>query len=672
MEKLAEKEKREVLDRNYDKLTLEEQRELHELFQDKNIALDMKKKLEKVIFRYPAPTPAEYLDHRNGWITKAFQDSVYDHVKEDFLEILDPVKNYSQIIEYGATRTGKSYMSRMLIHYIIIYIHCFRHPQLYYGLAPTTNLSIYIMSFVAEKVNQLLLDPIYKILEMSPRFKKEKFQDKVAEEQYKNGLDNIHWSKAGTGSKLTLESQLTLNIGTDFMSFIGSDLLFLTVSEINFFIEKAGVSHEQIFQLYSDGVARIKATVGDNYLGCVYLDSSANDEENPIERYILDELPKQKDAFFRQRAKWEENEEGRKAIGSVKLPIWEKTGEIFTVCKGDKNFVPKIIDDKDELKQTPKNLIVSVPIDLRDNFKRNILKAIKDDCGIPTRKENKFIQDMNIVDDLFNNKLLPNIEFAIIADASQPPEKLIWDKIHNKFFSKYDIGKYVVSRAHGSARFIGLDPAYSVKGDTFGIAMCHKEWSKDLNKIMYVFDFCFGIEGEDTGINLDAISHFILDLTEKGMVHINSVAIDQFQSQSLIQTLTRYGINISKQSVDRDVIPYTAFHTYLLSRNIKMGKNIIIKNNLNSLITTDRKGKEVIDHTQGRLEKIYNGNFELSSCGINAKDCSDSACQAFYLAVSDPEAPSVIYEEENMKHSDHSLENLAIICKTYEQIHKYY
>jgi len=666
-------ELRKVIDQNYDSLSLEEQKELHKIFHDKSIKNELKNRLNKIIFRYPAPTPLEYLDHKNGWVTKAFSDSIYDHVKEDFLEILDQTKNYQQIIEYGATRLGKSYLARMLIHYIVIYIHCLRHPQLYYGLAPTTNLSIYIMSFVAEKVNQLLLKPIYDIFDMSPRFNKIKFQDQVVEEQYKKGLDEIYWSKAATFGNLTLESKLTLNLGTDFMSFIGSDLLFLIVSEINFFIEKAGTSHEQIFQLYSDGVARIRATVGNNYLGMVYLDSSANDEENPIEKYILNDLKKEENVFFRQRAKWEEKNNIRKAIGSIKLPKWIETGKTFIICKGDKTYPSKIIENKNELKKIPKNLIRYIPIDLKQNFKENILRAIKNDCGEPTKRENKFIQDINIILSLFDNKYLYNIESLVYADASEAPENLIWNQVRDKFFSKVNQNRYVINRASLEPRYIGLDLAYSTKGDLFGISMLHKEWSRELNKIIYVTDFNFGIIGKDKGINLEAGTYFILDLINIGNIIVQGVYVDQFQSQTLIQILQRCKIEAKRNSVDKTLEPYQTMITFMINGQLKAGKNIFLKNNLDSLVLETRSGKEIIDHTKGATEHIYNGNFEYSSCGINEKDISDAECQAFWGSFSDDlTRPFTIYEEENAKFSSNKEEIKPIISKAYNKIHNYY
>ena len=662
------------IDNNYDSLSLQEKQELHKLFFNKSAPTELKQKLEKIIFRLSPPTPQEYLDHANGWITKAFADSIYEYIKEDFCEILSEEKNYSQAVEYGATRLGKSYLARMIIHYIVIYVHCLRHPQLYYGLSPTTSLSIYIMSFVAEKTNQLLLKPIYDIFDMSPRFKRVDRQDLVAVRQKEIGLETIVWSKAATFGHLTLESKLSLNTGTDFMSFIGADLLFLVVSEINFFIEKAGATHDQIFQLYTDGLARIRATVGNNYLGMVFLDSSANDLDNPIEQYILGELKNQESVFFRQRSKWEVKDGKRKQLGPNKFPKWMKTGEEFKVCIGDNNTQARIIEDEKELLNLPAKLIYKIPIDLKENFKQNINKAIKDDLGLPTKRENKFVQDPKDILSIFNNKFLYNIEGLLYADASEMPQELLWKQLYKFYFIKYtEATPLILKRAPNEPRYIGLDLAHSIKGDIQGIAMLHKEWSRRINKIIFVHDFCFGIGGKTKGINLEAGTFLILDLIQRGLVQIKGVYVDQFQSQTLIQNLERYKILAVKQSVDKTLEPYQAYYTYIINEQIKGGKNVFWKNNLDSLISIkDDRGKDKIDHSMGTTENIYTGNFEYSKAGINAKDVSDASCQAFWGALNDDTThPSVCYEDENDKVNP-EVDKSNSIKLAFSKLHKYY
>lgn len=651
----------QIVSNNYETLSLEEKKMLHDLFlNNEDETSELFSKLQNIIFRKIPPTPEEYLDHKNGWITKAFEESLYDHVKEDFCDILDQSNNYNQVVEYGATRTGKSFLERMIIHYMFIFVHCLRHPQLYYGLGPTTKLSIYIMSFVTEKANQLLLDPIYKLFEMSPRFKRIHLQDKVKEVQEQEGLDTIVWSKAGTGSKITVESGLTLGIGTDFLSFIGSDLLALFVSEIAFFIQQAGTTHEEIFQLYSDGLERIKATVGDNYLGLIYLDTSANDTENSIEQYILNDLQYQNKVFFKNRTRWEAR--------PYLFPIWQEKGETFTVCTGNNKYPAKIIDNEEELKGIPKDLLIDVPIDAKEDFERNLIKAIKDIAGKPTRRENKFISDVHIIDNLFDEKI-KNIEGNIICDTADNPEQFIWNIIKDQFFSKYGFDKYVYYRAPNEPRYIHLDIAHSARGDLFGFGMGHKELTND-NKIKYVIDMAFPIAPGDNGINITAVEQFIYDLINIGNIYVKQVASDSFQNKMLEQNLKRMGINIVQYSVDRTIDAYLEFHHQLHAGMVKAGRNIFLKNNLNSLIVVDQNGKEKIDHTQDKAEKYYNGNWDYSKAGTHMKDVSDTVAGIVYHMVNDNETyPSTIYEHENKKlYSEDDVEKKELIDEALSQM----
>jgi len=676
----TEQKIQEYIHSQYNDLSLDEQRQIHQLylFHQKHPEKfsTLTKKLEKFIFKITPPTPEEYLDHRNGWITKPFEATLFPHVREDFIEILNQDSNYEQIVEYGATRCGKSHMARMIIHYIIIYLHCLRHPQLYYNLAPTTSLSIYLMSFTNEKLNQILLEPIYKIFKMCPRMRKERFKEKVGEQQYKFGNEDIFWSTASTFGHLTLASDVSLNTGTDFLSFMGSDLLFLSVSEINFFIEQAGTTHEEIFQLYSDGLERIQATVGDNYLGMVYLDSSANDVDNSIEKYILNDLQHQKGVFYKDRARWDCEQHQKK------YKVWLKNKDnpnkvsTFKVCTGDGSTPPQIINSEQELKTINSNLIIDVPIDLYDAFKRNITKSIKDIAGKPTTSENKFIQDMNLVNNMWDKNLF-NIIDSVVADASETPENLIWNKIKPDLFTMTIDNKWKLKRANSEPRFLHVDHAFSTKGDLLGIAMGHFERSIELQKTLNVLDFAFVIRSGHTGINLQAVEQFILDLKYIGNVFLKLVSSDSFQSATMKQNLNRNDIDTIILSVDRTVDAYINFLNLLYEETVRVGRNIFLKNNMGSLMTTKAtkdtkvKGKEKIDHSKGKMEKIYNGDWTKSSAGKHGKDCSDPCAGVLFNMSNSDIISSTIYEKENMKLSIKVEDKKIIMGDAMEKLHQF-
>lgn len=637
----------------YDDLSEEEKRYLHELFKMEEEAGTLGEnyqRLEKIIFKKRPPTAHEFLDPKNKWLSKRYLDTIYPHVKQDFIDIIDEHKNYFQIVQYGATRIGKSSLARLLILYTIVFIHHLRDPQLYYKVAPSTSLCIYLLAFKFDKTKQLLLKPFFNLLQQSERFVQVKFQDQVPKTQAELGLDYIVYSKAATVGEITLASGLQVVMGNDDpLSIIGADIIQMYISEIAFFIENAGATEEEIFRIYTDGVDRIHATVGNAYLAFIYLDTSANHSESIIEKYIINQLqkdqgpstPERPGIFFRWNARWE-------VLPKEKYPLWAETGATFSVCTGNGSIPAHIITEAAD--ETPQSLIVEVPIDLKPAFERNLLKSIKDIAGRPTSSENKLIQHNKLLLQLFDNPILPNVEGLIVADASNSPEKLIWNQIVDKFFIKYDGVNYAIKRAMREPRVIGIDIAHSVKGDLYGIAMIHKEQSIELKEVIYVHDFSFPIGPGEHGINLEAVQQFIIDLIEIGHVPVSHVVFDKFQSVSLEQFLQRRGVETLRQSTDATLDPYLFYLTCLLSKSglVKAGKNIFLKNNLDSLYRIKEHNKhERIDHTYGKMNNQYFGDWEHSKCGENAKDVSDASCQALYCIHQDEHYPYTIYEREN-------------------------
>jgi len=664
--------KKSVVQKEYDKLSKREKELLYTLYhKERDTFSDEYLKLSKVIFKQIPPTPEEFLDWRNGWLPRHFSENIYDWVKEDFCSMLNNKKHYSHIVLYGATRMGKSFCAILLILYIIIYTHHLRDMAMYYNLAGGTSLSVYILSFNYDKTYQLYLQPIYNVLRDSERFKQVKFQDQVIHEQEKYGCDTIVYSKASLVGEITLASNLKIVMGNnDALSIIGNNILMGVISEIAFFIENDGATEDQIFRLYSDLVDRINATVGKSYLAFTFLDTSANDSESVIEEYILKTLRYKEDVLFRWRKRWDIKELVKKFF-----PVYHKTKETFPICIGDGSIPAKIIYNTNELSEIPINLIEHVPIDAMDDFERNLIKSIKDIAGQPTTNESKFIQKNSLIDDIFDNQCLENIEGGLICDSGDTPSKLIYNKIYDSFFVKFHGDMKVLKRASKEPRYAGIDLSYAIKGDVTGVSIGHKEWSRKNNCIIYVCDFCFAVLPGENGINIESVGYFIKDLFESGVAFAN-VVFDTFQSEQLSQFLTRNTIPNFKNSVDTSLNPYLNLYSLLISKQVKSGKNIFLRNNLKSLYRMrNQKKQERIDHSKGTLEYKYFNDWDTSKCGTHAKDVSDAMTNWIYVASQDDYLPMVSYEDENEKmkkiinvNNFSDTEKKDILFKNYQKI----
>jgi hypothetical protein len=636
-----------VLENQYNTLSLDDKKKVYKAYfsDSTNEEIDeIKRQLKLLIFKEIPPTGEEFLNPTFGWLPKAVTDSIYPHIKEDFLKIIDGGNDYKHLVFYGATRLGKTFLARLLIIYTIIFIHHLREPALFYNLSPLTDLCIYFISFKFDKTRQLYLKPIFKILERSKRFVQVKFQDKVAIEQEKYGCKKIIYSKASTVGEITLSSGLQIILGNDDPAdLVGGDILQCYISEIAFFIEKAGAREDEIFRLYTDVYDRIEATSGHNFLSYIYLDSSANYADSLIENHIIKKLQFEKDTYFKWRSRWEAR--------PYLFPIWEKTGETFKVITGNGSIPATLVEHASQLANIPPDLIDNVPIDVRKQYEQNLIKSIKDIGGKPTSNESKFIQNKMFIDSIFDNANLKNILTSIKADAEEIPDNLILKQIEQDLFIRTVDGSLMLQRASKEIRYIGLDLSYSVGGDATGISMVHKEYSTELKNTVYVADFSFSILPRNKAINLEAINDFIWELVTKVKVPVRGVFLDTFYSEAL-QNLERKKIAVTRQSVDKFIEPYQFLLTLMANNLLKAGRNIYLKNNLFCLQRVKQEnGKEKIDHPKGVITHAYDGNWDSSLVGVNAKDVSDSLCQAVWGAKNDDSyIPTTNYEMENRKH----------------------
>lgn len=633
---------------SYSKLPKKSRLLLHDLYQKAGSAGAVKELLDPIVFKAKPPTPEEFLDPSNGWVPEGvLDDHDYPCTRKDFLAILDGSKTYNQIVTYGGTRLGKSYLARLLMLYTIVFIHHLRDPKAYYKIAPTTALTLYLLAFNLEKARELLLDDFFKLLEASERFIKVGRKDQVKPSQREVGIDYIVYSTAARAGEITLASDLRVRLGNDNpSSIVGANVLQMYVSELAFFIEEAGATEEQIFRLYTQGLDRIRGTVGRRYLAFAYLDTSANNAESLIENHIITKLSDKPDVFFTWRSRWE----ARPHL----YPIWQRTGKTFKVITGNGSIPAQVVLDEKMLADVPKNLIMEVPIDAKEAFEsENLLENIKQQGGRPTSLENKFIQNRHVLTSLFDNPSLHNVEGVIQIDSKSNPEKLLWHMLRDQFFVQFNGFDYMIRRANKEPRWLGYDLAKAVKGDLMGIAMVHKEWSLELKQVIYIGDFCFAAGPGENGINLDAASQFVTDLAQIGNISFRNVYGDKALSSNLFQHMERHGIPSKSHSVDTSLDPYVQLLSALLTGRIKVGRNIFLKNNLDSLQRTRSDTKtqyEKIEHTMGTRQNKYLGGFETSTSGIHAKDVSDALTQAFYAAFQDEYLPSTIYETENARH----------------------
>ena len=647
-----------TIDEDYKNLTPEEKVLLHKHFNEiatEEEFLEKYNELKKVIFKVPPPSGREFLNYENGFLSYHVENALYDYIKEDFIKIVDrQVDPYSIISLYGSIRTGKSTLVRLLVVYCIVFINYIRDPHLYFKTSGMNILTIYLLSFDDKKTNEVLLDPLLKIIRNSPKFQKETFEENV----YKRGVREdgiIHYSTASKFGDLTFPN-CSIVTGRDPSDTIGADILVGAITEITFYRRYMGITDEQVTDVYAKLKTRIKNTVGMGIFPCfTILDSSAYDADSDIEKLIENVIKVDKNNFYAYYRLWEKRPYLFSKYNS-------DNSQTFKVCTGNATYPAKIIRNNWEIKDIPDNLIVDVPIDLKDDFELKLVDSIRDLVGIGTTNTAKFINSTKLIDSIFDNPTLENFNSRIIVDSCEIPENLIWRKLPiDKIFIKNFNSEYEIIRAPKEARFIGKDLSFSHQGDDTGFAVIHKEYSREKRSIIYVCDFCLVIGAGENKINMDAVSEFDIDLANLGHMSILGISLDTFQSESTVQKLERWKFNVENNSMDRTPEAYEMFGSIILQGLFKAGEHKYLWNNLNSLYREEKSnGRIKIDHSKSSTPLE----------GKDAKDVSDAVCQAIWIASQSRSYPSTIYEDENerllkLENEEVSQEKINAVMKRF-------
>lgn len=492
-------------------------------------------------------------------------------------------------------------------------------------------------------------DPLYEV----------KFSDGRTVKCHENHLWNVRWHE-GSGSSFqekTVETRFMIE-HPQYAFYIptwnkGSYIEYVRVLSIRkisdsarqkcisiedprglFILENGIITHnspEYIMRIYNDSRSRVQSRMKNNYYGRTILDSSPNSLDSAIDDYVINFAPKDPSNYIVEGSMWKWEPEDYRMTPD----------NIFKIYIGGKGQPPKLLEPGDPMLSSALNTadekkIIDAPIkdiygtDVRQFFRDDLVKALKDRAGIPSGSADNLIYDYKKIENIFDARL-KNIYTHIYASSENMPADLIWDQVEHIFFKKV-AGQNEFYYKPRVPRCISIDQ--SISSDVTCIAMTHPERYKDTGEFMYVVDFTIVIAPNKGGrINLEAITCFIEDLRNKGNVVVDHVSYDTFQSEASIQRLMRDKFDVEKLSVDQPVDRYLDLLHIINTNRIRVGRNLYVKNNLKSLHMVHTKGgRPKVDHDNSRpVITTGDSNWETSHIGDYAKDAADAICASIQL-----------------------------------------
>lgn len=576
----------------------------------------------KINDKFKCPTPTEFLTEK--WIGPMAND-LYPHIKELFLNFFDPIINKNKLIMYSCTGYGKSTVLGLMKYYRALRTIAKRNPKQFLKLSESTRLTDISVSLNKSTAYDLVIKPMVTILETSPMCQKLRYERDMNNPQYTES-GKILFCNTSQGNSIFRLGDVYFDVASDPMDLVGRNIFSASATELAFLCEV--MPEERVMKITDEMITRVYNRFGPNNPNTsIIIDSSPNSMEGKIDQWIA-QHKNDYDTMYINAKKWE--------VQPWIFPVWQKdNSKTFPMFVGTSAQPPKVLKEN-EIELFDVTDVMYMPIDIKELALDNPSKILRDYGAHPTSgSDEKLIHNYDIIDKCFVPNL-DNIYFYNYASSKEMPEGLLWKQVKHLFVYSGKGNSYKLKRAPHAERFVHIDLAE--KHDMASISMVHLECDNKGNKI-YVVDFTLPILcKKDDSINISAFRELVWDLRRYGNVNLKHVSYDQFQSSESRQILERLGFELTRISVDIHPDQYLNMVSYMQQERLKIGKNLLLKNNFKSLTLTTHghhgdkeNSKLTVGHIVGEYVDMNNQDWENSKAGYFSKDCSDSLCGAIAL-----------------------------------------
>ena len=236
----------------------------------------------RISFRDRPPTPEEF-------ITEKYLGPVATHtfsrIKKTFVEFMDPVKNYRELILSCCIGWGKSYLTALVNLYVCTRLSLMRNPWKMFGLNPASIIVNFLCSYSLKKSSELLLEPFNAMLESSNYYEKVHTREKMiqANEEYNHmeHIDKIFYTTASPTAELSFAGGSNIKLASNPQHLLGASCIMVSFSELTFYAlaGKSLYSKELVRLKNGDSVPISELHVGDKLY-------PINGEENIVEKIM--------------------------------------------------------------------------------------------------------------------------------------------------------------------------------------------------------------------------------------------------------------------------------------------------------------------------------------------------------------------------------------------------
>ena len=495
-------------------------------------------------------------------------DQLYPKVGQEFVEMNSG--RYVEVVLTGAIGTAKTTLALWTTAYQVYLLACLRDPQATYGIERASEILFVFQSLNATLAKELNYERFRALITSSPFFTEVFPCDPKINTECKFPNRIIVRPVSG---------QETAAIGQNVFGGLMDEVNFMEVTEQSAKTVDGG-EYNQATALYNSLSRRRKSRfMKDGKLPGVFCLVSSKRYPGQFTDIKAEEAKTDPTIYIYDKRTWDV------------LPDDRFSGEWFDVFIGDLNRKPRIIEEGDPInREKDKDLIVAVPVEYREEFKTDLLNALRDIAGVSTLAQFPFIMDNDALAAGFGT-----VESCLTKDVVD------FDS------SKLGILKHKFMDPD-APRWIHID--LSKTGDATGVACGYVKGFKkikagdDTEEILpqIVFDFLLRVTPPKGGeINYQKIRDLIYKLRETGL-NVTWVSCDSFQSTDMIQLLRRKGLVTGLLSIDRNIEPYMFLKTAFYQGRIDAPACKVAQMELARLEIEQKKFK--VDHPEGGSKDV--------------------------------------------------------------------
>lgn len=495
-------------------------------------------------------------------------DQLYPEVGKEFAKMNSG--DYVEIVLTGAIGTAKTTLALWTTAYQVYLLACLRDPQATFGIERASEILFVFQSLNATLAKQLNYDRFRTLITNSPFFMEWFPCDP------KINTECIFPNRIIVRP---VSGQDTAAIGQNVFGGLMDEVNFMEVTE-NSAKTVDGGEYNQATALYNSLSRRRKSRfMKDGKLPGVFCLVSSKRYPGQFTDQKAIEAETDPTIYIYDKRTWDV------------LPKDRFSGEWFEVFTGDLNRKPRIISEDDPIdRERDKDLIVEVPIEYKEEFKTDLLNALRDIAGVSTLAQFPFIMDNDAVSACFGTV-----------------ESCLTRNVVDFDVQKLGILKHKIANPD-EPRWIHID--LSKTGDATGVSCAYVSGfdkikaGDDTEEVLprICFDFMLRVTPPKGGeINYQKIRDLIYKLRELGM-NIKWISCDSFQSTDMIQLLRRKGFTTGLLSIDRNIEPYMFLKTGFYQRRIDAPSHETAQMEIARLEIEQKKFK--VDHPEGGSKDV--------------------------------------------------------------------